>query len=43
MSMKHPGRHHARAAASRRAKEKQQKAEKRALRERLSEAKKAEG
>ena len=43
MSMKHPGRHHAKAAASRRTKQKQLKAEKRALRDRLAEAQKAQG
>ncbi len=43
MSMKHPGRHHAKAATLRREKASKLKAEKRALRARLTEAQKAQG
>jgi hypothetical protein len=43
MAMKHPGRHHAKAANNRRLKQKQLKEERRALRQRLAEAKKAQG
>lgn len=43
MSMKHPGRHHAKAAAKRREKQQKLKEEKRALRQRLAEAHKAQG
>ncbi len=43
MAMKHPGKHHAKAADKRRAKQQQLKAEKRALRQRLAEARKAQG
>jgi hypothetical protein len=43
MAMKHPRRHHAKAATLRRAKQAQLKAEKRALRARLAEAQKAQG
>jgi hypothetical protein len=43
MAMKHPGRHHAKAADQRRTKQQQLKAEKRALRARLAEARMAQG
>ena len=42
MSMKHPERFHAKAAGKRRSKQQQLKAEKRALRQRLAEARKAQ-
>ena len=42
MSMKHPCRHHAKAAGNRRLKQKRLKEEKRALRERLADAAKAQ-
>ena len=41
MSMKHPGRHHGKAAQLRRLKQQKLKEEKRALRARLAEAQKA--
>jgi len=43
MAMKHPRRHHAKAAKNRRVKQKALREEKRVLRQRLAEAQKAQG